>query len=119
MMSPTIGNCDADDGPPGTRSVCRNELSPRPSQSEAPPVGSGGVVLVLTSVHQGLHPAQWLVVGVYVFYLLPYIAISYYLHYGFPLLGVKTLLVLWAIDRLLPASFPRFLGCVVRNFVGL
>jgi hypothetical protein len=59
------------------------------------------LVLVWTSARERLHPAQWLVISVYVFYLLPYVVISYYLHYGFPLLGAKTLLVLWAADRLL------------------
>ena len=63
---------------------------------------------LLAGVHQGLHPAQWLVVGVYVFYLSPYIAISYYLHYGFPLLGVKTLLVLWAIGFMAHGSGRRW-----------
>jgi hypothetical protein len=66
----------------------------------------GLLALVLTGVHQCLHPAQWLVIGVYAFYLLPYAVVSYFLHYGFPLIGVKTLLVLWGIDRL-PALWGR------------
>lgn len=48
-----------------------------------------------------LRPAQWLVMGVYLLYLLPYIAISYYERYALPLLGVKALVVIWAADRLL------------------
>jgi hypothetical protein len=39
--------------------------------------------------------------GVYVLYLSPYIAISYYERYAIPLLGVKVLLVVWALDRVL------------------
>jgi hypothetical protein len=32
--------------------------------------------------------------------LLPYVAISYYERYAVPLLAVKVLLVLWAVDSL-------------------
>jgi hypothetical protein len=39
--------------------------------------------------------------GIYVFYLLPYVGISYYDRYAMPLLGVKVLLVIWAAERLL------------------
>ena len=45
--------------------------------------------------------AQWTVIGVYLLYLLPYIAVSYYDRYGMPLVGVKVLLVIWGVDRLL------------------
>ncbi len=57
--------------------------------------------LAATAVWQRLSPAQWGVMIVYVFYLSPYIAISYYERYAIPLLGVKVLLVIWALDRLL------------------
>jgi len=60
------------------------------------------LVLLFTSVWKPLHPAQWMVIGVYGLYLLPYVVASYYERYGMPLLGVKVLLVLWAVDRLLP-----------------
>jgi hypothetical protein len=59
------------------------------------------LVLVFAAVRERLHPAQWAVIGVYWFYLLPYIGASYYDRYGAPLLGVKVLLVIWAADRLL------------------
>jgi hypothetical protein len=59
----------------------------------------GLLILAATAVWQRLHPAQWVVMGVYVFYLSPYIAISYYERYAVPLLCVKVLLVLWALDR--------------------
>ena len=45
--------------------------------------------------------AQWGVIGVYLLFVLPYAAISYYERYATPLIGVKVLLVLWATDRLL------------------
>lgn len=48
-----------------------------------------------------LQPAQWVVIGVYLAYLAPYIAISYYTRYAVPLLAVKVLLVAWGVDRLL------------------
>jgi hypothetical protein len=41
------------------------------------------------------------VLGLYALYLLPYIVVSYYERYAMPLLGVKVLLVLWAVDRLI------------------
>ncbi len=60
-----------------------------------------GFLLLLTAGIVGrLHFAQWLVLGIYTWYLLPYVAISYYDRYGMPLLAIKTLLVIWAIDFL-------------------
>ena len=59
------------------------------------------LVLVFTAVRQPLAPPQWTVIGVYLFYLLPYVATSYYDRYALPLVGVKVLLVIWAADRLL------------------
>jgi hypothetical protein len=59
------------------------------------------LVLLGTAVWKPLHWTQGTVIGVYAFYLLPYIGISYYERYGMPLLGVKVLLVLWAAERLL------------------
>ncbi len=57
------------------------------------------LVLLSSAVWQRLHPSQWIVIGVYVLYLLPYVAISYYDRYAAPLLAAKILLVLWAADR--------------------
>ncbi len=57
--------------------------------------------LIVTAVWKPLHWAQWVVIGAYVIYLVPYILISYYDRYAAPLLAVKALLVNWAIDRLL------------------
>jgi hypothetical protein len=61
----------------------------------------GLLVLLLTARRSRLEPAQWVVIGVYVVYLLPYIGASYYDHYGAPLLGVKVLLAAWGLARLL------------------
>jgi hypothetical protein len=61
----------------------------------------GLLVLVGTSARRPLQRAQWVVIGVYLLYLLPYIGVSYYERYAVPLLGVKVLLVLWAADQLL------------------
>lgn len=41
------------------------------------------------------------VLGAYLLYLLPYVAVSYYDRYAFPLLLVKVLLLIGAIDQLL------------------
>jgi hypothetical protein len=61
----------------------------------------GLLVLVLTSARRPLSPAQWSVIGVYLLYLLPYVVISYYERYAVPLLGIKVLLVVWGVERLL------------------
>jgi hypothetical protein len=58
------------------------------------------VLLVLSAARgQPLTSLQWAVIGIYAVYLLPYIVISYYERYMVPLLPVKTLLVLWAAER--------------------
>jgi hypothetical protein len=63
------------------------------------------VVLLLGAVREPLHRTQWLVIGLYVLYLLPYVCVSYYERYAAPLLGVKALLIVWAADRLLALRF--------------
>jgi hypothetical protein len=65
----------------------------------------GLLVLLLTGIWRPLHRWQWIVIGVYLYYLLPYAAISYYDRYGLPLLGAKVLLVIWGADRLMSLSF--------------
>lgn len=64
------------------------------------------VALLFTGMQRRLRAIEWLVIGVYLFCLLPYVAVSYYDRYALPLLGVKALLVVWAADRLL-ALLPR------------
>jgi hypothetical protein len=61
----------------------------------------GFLVLIFLSLWKPLHPMLWSVIGIYGLYLLPYAVVSYYDRYAFPLLGVKVLLVIWAVDRLL------------------
>jgi hypothetical protein len=56
--------------------------------------------LLCTSFRTPLRWPQWVVIGIYALYLLPYVAASYYPRYGVPLVGVKVLLVIWAVDRL-------------------
>jgi hypothetical protein len=58
------------------------------------------LLLLATAPAQRLQPAQWVVMGAYLLYLSPYIAVSYYDRYAMPLLAVKALLVIWAADRL-------------------
>jgi hypothetical protein len=59
------------------------------------------VFLLAASFHEPLRWPQWVVIGVYIVCLLPYIAASYYERYAAPLVAVKVLLVVWAMDRLL------------------
>lgn len=63
--------------------------------------------LVGSALCRRLDGAQWIVIGIYCVYLLPYIGASYYERYGFPLMGVKVLLVIWAVDRVL--AFARWM----------
>jgi hypothetical protein len=58
------------------------------------------LVLIFTSAGRPLSRAQWIVIALYFLYLMPYIAVSYYERYAMPLLGVKVLLVVWGLDRL-------------------
>jgi hypothetical protein len=59
------------------------------------------LVLGFSAIFQRLSWPQWAVMGLYVVYLLPYVAVSYYDRYAMPLLAVKAMLVIWAADRLL------------------
>jgi hypothetical protein len=61
----------------------------------------GLLVLLATAGRQPLHRAEWAAIGIYALHLLPYVVASYYERYSAPLLAVKVLLVLWAVDRLL------------------
>lgn len=47
------------------------------------------------------HRYEWAAVVVYAAWLLPYVVVSYYGRYGFPLLGVKAFLCAAAADRIL------------------
>jgi hypothetical protein len=62
------------------------------------------LVLLGSAIRQPLHWTQWTVIWLYLLYLLPYIAASYYDRYAVALLGAKVLLVVWAVDRLLPVG---------------
>jgi hypothetical protein len=61
----------------------------------------GALVLAFSAAWKPLAWPQWGVLGIYLVYLLPYIAISYYNRYAMPLVGVKVLLIVWGADRLL------------------
>jgi hypothetical protein len=64
------------------------------------------LILAFSTLHQPLERALWIVMAIYVSYLLPYVVISYYDRYGLPLLGVKVLLVLGAVERV-AAIWPK------------
>ncbi len=59
------------------------------------------LLLAFTAAPEAQRRVAGSVAGVYLLYLLPYIGISYYERYALPLVGVKSLLILWAADRLL------------------
>src|SRR5262249_34826486 len=59
----------------------------------------GLVLLLATARWRPLVPAQWIVIGVYLAYLLPYVLISYYDRYKFPLIGAEAALLVWGIGR--------------------
>jgi hypothetical protein len=65
------------------------------------------LLLAGTAPWRPLERAQWSAIAVYALYLLPYVAASYYERYGLPLLGVKVLLVVWAVDHLLGLWPPK------------
>lgn len=67
----------------------------------------GLLLLVGTALAKPLHRAQWVTIAVYLSFLLPYVATSYYERYAVPLLGVKALLVFWAADWLWSLSLRR------------
>jgi hypothetical protein len=56
------------------------------------------LVLITAGIAGRLLPAQWTIIGIYVCYLIPYIAIGFYDRYAVPLIAVKALLVIWALD---------------------
>jgi hypothetical protein len=66
----------------------------------------GLLVLVGVGVNRGLTGIDWSTIAIYILYLMPYIVVSYYPRYGFPLLAVKVVLILRAsamvIDRARP-----------------
>jgi hypothetical protein len=57
--------------------------------------------LLWSAIREPLAWPQWIVIGVYALYLLPYIVASFYERYAIPLVAVKVLLVFWAGLRLL------------------
>jgi hypothetical protein len=64
------------------------------------------LLLAMSAAWRRLHWIQWAVMGAYVLYLGPYIAVSYYERYAMPSLAVKVLLVIWAADCLLCLVWP-------------
>lgn len=57
-------------------------------------------VIFLVTCCRPLSSLQRWTIVVYVAYLIPYIACSYYPRYGFPLIAVKILLCYWALEKI-------------------
>jgi hypothetical protein len=58
------------------------------------------VFLVLCAIARPLPASVRIVIGMFMMYALPYVVISYYERYALPLIGLKTLLIAFAADRL-------------------
>jgi hypothetical protein len=58
------------------------------------------VLLLGTAPWFGLRREHHIAIAVYFVYLVPYIFVSYYDRYTFPLLGLQILLTVWAAERL-------------------
>ncbi|MBO0697811.1 MAG: DUF2029 domain-containing protein, partial [Zavarzinella sp.] len=59
------------------------------------------IFLVVSAPWSGLRREQKVVLLAYAAYLVPYVLVSYYERYAFPLLPLKVLLIVWAADRIL------------------
>jgi hypothetical protein len=57
------------------------------------------LMLLITACWRPLAPAQWIVIGVYLAYLFPYVIISYYERYKLPLVGAEVALMVWGASR--------------------
>ncbi len=58
------------------------------------------IVLLIPAIQGRLRAIEWFAIGIYVLYLMPYVVTSYYDRYAMPLLGVKVLLLIWAVQWL-------------------
>ena len=63
-------------------------------------------ILLITSPWRPLSAVQWVVIGTYLIYLLPYVIVSYYERYKYPLIAVAVALVLWGLVRLIYFRHP-------------
>ena len=59
------------------------------------------LVLASSAVVRPLPAVLWVAIGVYLLYMMPYVGISYYERYAIPMLGVRAVLIVGMIDRLL------------------
>ena len=57
--------------------------------------------LAVTALWRPLCREQWIVIGVYLAYVMPYVVISYYERYKFPVMGMEAILLVWGIHRFL------------------
>jgi hypothetical protein len=71
--------------------------------------------LLAAAMHGPLPSTHWMAIAVYLLYLLPYVAASYYERYAVPMLTVKVMLVIWALEHLLSHRGRLWL----RHFVGV
>jgi hypothetical protein len=65
--------------------------------------GIACLILIAASTWRRLDRFQTTAVAAYLLCLAPYVLISYCERYAYPLLGLKTLIVFWCLERFLPA----------------
>jgi hypothetical protein len=58
------------------------------------------LVLLFATPWQPLTSCQWIVIGTYTSYLLPYVVVSYYDRYKYPMMLAEILMMVWAAGRL-------------------
>jgi len=58
------------------------------------------LLLLVMSPWRPLNSTQWIVIGAYLSYLLPYIIISYYDRYKFPVMAAEVIMIVWAFERI-------------------
>jgi hypothetical protein len=78
------------------------------------------VLLIVAGMRKPLPCTHWSVIRIYLLYLLPYVAVSYYERYAVPMLTVKVMLVFWGADRALgywraPCQAAREVSMVVKR----
>ncbi len=58
------------------------------------------LVLLFTTPWRPLTTCQWIVIGTYASYLLPYVVVSYYDRYKYPMVLAEIMMIVWAAGRL-------------------
>lgn len=77
--------------PPSVKSLFPRIMQPLPLLA----------IAILLIFPQKLNSLEWGLVTIFALWLFPYVVVSYYDRYGFPLMGIKILLCFCAMDRIM------------------